>query len=419
MHERFSDRQRLWLVATLFLVSMLSYADRNVLSVVIEGIKRDFALSDTMVGLLIGAPFSILFALSGIFVARLADLHSRKVVLIVCLLVWSVATILCGISGGVWMLVIARMLVGVGEAGTAPASHSLAADYCPPEQRSRAYAALTASAAVGGFVALTAGGLVAGRYGWRAAFLGMALLSLPVLVLACLVLVEPRAATIVRRGEHPAKTDLLRQVRALAAKRSYVLIVFGVTLYGFVAYGPLLLAPAYMIRVLRVDVAQVGLTFGPALGAGTLIGSLLGGLLGDRLSRRDARWLVRLPGLGLLASTPIGLLAFRANDSATFIVACTLLVGVLSACLPILFAALQAVCGPGRRALATALLFGSLNMIAMTFGPLLTGSLSDIFSQTQGVQGFRSALLASIWLLIPAGLIVIAAGRWLIDEVES
>lgn len=247
---------------------MLSYADRNVLSVVIEGIKRDFALSDTMVGLLIGAPFSILFALSGIFVARLADLHSRKVVLIVCLLVWSVATLLCGIAGGVWMLAIARMLVGVGEAGTAPASHSLAADYCPPEQRSRAYAALTASAAVGGFVALTAGGLVAGRYGWRAAFLGMALLSLPVLALAYLVLIEPRAATSIGRGERPAKNNTLRQVRALVAKRSYVLIVLGITLYGFVAYGPLLLAPAYMIRVLRVDVAQVGLTFGPALGQG-------------------------------------------------------------------------------------------------------------------------------------------------------
>lgn len=126
-----------------------------------------------------------------------------------------------------------------------------------------------------------------------------------------------------------------------------------------------------------------------------------------------------MPGLGLLASTPIGLLAFRANDSATFVVACAVLVAMLSACLPILFAALQAVCGSERRALATALLFGSLNMIAMTFGPLLTGWLSDIFSQTQGVQGFRAALLASIWLLVPAGVTVIAAGRWLMTDVES
>lgn len=419
LYNGFSNRQRFWLVATLFLVSTLSYADRNVLSVVMESIKLEFGLSDTMVGLLIGGPFAVLFALSGIPIARLADQYNRKLILLVCLIVWSAATIFCGLAGAVWMLAVSRMLVGAGEAGAAPTSHSLIADYCPPAQRSRAYSALTASAAIGGFIALTGGGFIAGQYGWRAAFLAMGAISLPVLLLATWVLVEPRERRY-EPTEQPAKSgQLLAQVQALAAKRSFLLLGTGLTLYGFVAYGPLLLAPTFLIRVLGADISQAGLIFGPALGLGTLAGSVVGGLLGDRWVQRNPLWLVRIPALGLLAALPAGLVAFTTGSVHVFVLASSLMVAMLSACLPVIFAAVQAVCGSQRRALATALLFGALNMIGMTLGPLLTGWLSDLFSRMEGVTGLRSAIVAVLLLLLPASAIILAAGRSLPRDLEA
>ncbi|WP_162256423.1 MFS transporter [Sphingomonas sp. Root710] len=335
------------MIATLFLISTLSYADRNVLSVVVEGIKQEFHLSDTLVGLLIGGPFAILFALFGIPIARLADLYNRKSILLLCLFVWSCATLLCGLAGTVWMLALSRMLVGAGEAGAAPTSHSLVADYCSPAQRSRAYSALTASAAIGGFLALAGGGFIAGHYGWRSAFLVMGAASLPVLVLAARILIEPRNRSGEAVDERTGSTHWLDQLWALAAKRSYVLLATGLTIYGFVAYGPLLLAPTYLIRVLGADVFQAGLVFGPALGLGTLAGSFLGGLLGDRLVQRNPLWLVRIPSLGLLAALPAGLAAFTTSSMKTFLLTCSLMVAMLSACLPVIFAAVQAVCGSG------------------------------------------------------------------------
>lgn len=417
--HRFSSAQQFRFVATLFLVSTLGYADRNLLSVVMEAIRREFNFTDTIMGVLMGAPFAIVFALVGIPVARFADLHSRKTVLILCLGVWSVATALCGVAGAVWMLIAARMLVGAGEAGMPPVSHALVADYCPPEKRSRAYAALTASSAIGGFVALTLGGLVAGRFGWRAAFIGMGAASLPVMLLAMLVLVEPRRGATNQVVQQSAADGFARQVRTLVAKRSYLLLVTGVTIYGFVVYGPLLLAPTYMIRVLHVDVARAGLLFGPAMGLGTLVGSVAGGWLGDRFVKRDMRWLARIPAAGLVAALPMGLVAFRSTNLGVFVVACTLLVATLSTCLPAIFAAVQAVCGTPRRGFATAILFGLLNMVGMTIGPLLTGWLSSQFAQVEGVTGLRSAILLILWLLAPAGAAIYTAGFYLKRDLES
>lgn len=420
MTATFSGPRRVLLIATLFLVSVLSYADRNVLAVVIEAVKEEYRLSDTMVGLLLGAPFAVLFAIAGVPIAHLADRHNRKTILIVCLLVWSAATVLCGLSSAVWMLAAARLLVGAGEAGTSPTSHSLVADYCPPDQRSRAYAALTASAAIGGFLALSGGGLIAGSFGWRATFLAMGALCLPVAILAALILVEPRAT---RSAKRPAavrpEQGLREQLRALGTKRSYVLLVSGITTYGFVAYGPLLLAPAYLIRVLHIDVARAGLMFGPALGIGTLIGSLVGGLLGDYLSRQDVRWLVRVPAIGLAIALPLGLIAFSSASVVVFVAACGALVATLSACLPVIFSAVQRVCGSQRRALATAVLFGALNMVGMSGGPLLTGWLSDLFGRVEGVLGLRSAMVVVLFLLVPASGMMIAAGRYLAPEIDD
>ncbi|HYD44810.1 MAG TPA: MFS transporter, partial [Phenylobacterium sp.] len=157
-------------LALLFLAFTFSIMDRQIVSILAEPIKHEFALTDTQLGFLGGLAFAAFYVTLGLPIAMLADRGGRKTIISLSLAAFSAMTVICGLAGNFWHLLLARFGVGVGEAGVNPSSHSILADYYPPEKRSGVMSIIALGANIGMLLGLVVGGFVAHRYGWRAAF---------------------------------------------------------------------------------------------------------------------------------------------------------------------------------------------------------------------------------------------------------
>jgi MFS family permease len=395
----YTERQRWRLLAVLFLVSTSNYLDRNIISVLLEPIKKEFQISDTLLGLLSGVSFALFYATLGLPVARWADRGNRKRIITLALSCWSVATALCGMAHAYWQLALARVGVGAGEAGAIPPAQSLIADYFAPERRASAYAIFTAAAMAGYLLGFVVGGQVAVAYGWRMSFLVAGLPGLALAVLTHVGLSEPRT-TIGFQSLGDNQEALALTARRLFGKLSYRYALIGQTLYFVVAYGVVVFVPSFLVRVLGQPLGKVSVLYGTAAAAGAVVGTLGGGFLGDRLARRDIRWLAWLPAIACLATYPTLLFGFTLNHLWPFLVCGFAANMLLNAGLPLVYAAIQAVCGDARRAMAVAVMFFFANLIGFGFGPVLTGATSDALSAIWGVNGLRYALMIVLTVLL-------------------
>ena len=412
----YTPKQRAFMLFILFLVSSSSYLDRNMLSVALEPIKIEFHTTDSMLGLLSGASFAILYATLGIPVARWADRGDRKLVITGALAIWTAMTALCGVASSFWQLVLFRVGVGAGEAGAMAPAQSLLADYFPPSQRGRAISFFMISVTVGNFLGLSAGGWLAQTFGWRAMFLAVGVPGLVLAPVVFLTLKEPRRATAARASSETLKTTL----KVLFAKTSYVLAVVAMALFFAVAYGPMAFTIPFMVRVHRMTIGQAGAMYGLCTAVGGLIGNLIGGLLTDRLATRDVRWLCWIPAVGVVLICGLYQAAFLVG-SPTFMIA-LLFCGSLfaAAAYPPMYALLHAVCGSARRVMAVAVALFVANLVGIGLGPLLVGAVSDLLARTMGTaNGLRFALIIIASVLIPAGLLFVGASARLRADLEA
>jgi MFS family permease len=414
----YTERQRWGFLAILFLVSTSNYFDRNVISVLLEPIKHEFRVSDTMLGLLGGFCFAIFYAGFGMPVARWADRGNRRTIITLALTVWSVMTVLCGLARTFGQLAFARVGVGAGESGAIPPAQSLIADYFPPERRASAIAIFTAAAMAGYLLGFGLGGYVAATYGWRTAFLLAGAPGLALAVLTYCKLAEPR----LQRG-FPTEGLSLESVRQtlgrLRAKRGFLYALAGCILYFFIAYGALIFIPSFLIRVLQVPLAKVSVAYGSVAAVASVIGTLGGGWLADRLGRRDIRWLAWLPASACVLTAPVYIAAFSVDSFIAFLalafVAGLLLVGGL----PPVFAAIHAICGSARRSMAIAIVLFSATLFGGGFGPLATGAISDFLTAGYGPQGLRYSLMLMMSLLVMTGGFFYLFGREMPTDLED
>ena len=417
--DLYSPRQRTLYLFVLFLVSTSNYVDRNVISVLLEPIKAEFGVSDTMLGLLTGLSFALFYATLGLPVARWADRGDRKFIITGALVIWSSMTVLCGMAQNFWQLALARVGVGAGEAGAIPPAQSLIADYYRPERRARALGVFMLSATAGYVLGISGGGWIAGEYGWRWAFMLFGAPGLLLAIIVWAVLDEPR-----RRPQFaPAKTGgetALSAFIALTRKKSYVNLLIAMTLYFLIAYGALVFIVSFMIRAHHVDIATISLLYGVSSAIGAIIGNPLGGMIADRLAARDISWLATLPGLGLLIAWPMFEVALISPNFwvmfGLIFIAGTFLQGAI----PPMFSALHAVCGERRRATAVAIAFFFANLIGLGIGPVLAGALSDAMSVHFGSgDGLRYALMIVMCVFLPCGYFLLRAGRHLAADRED
>lgn len=417
-HLAYSPRQRWSYLAILFMVSASSYLDRNILSVVLPPIKQEFAVSDTLLGLLGGASFVIFYGLLGIPVARWADRGHRPLILALAISLWSAMTALCGAAASFWQLALARIGVGMGEAGALPPGQSLLADYFPQHQRAMALSILSAASTAGTLIGFMGGGWAVVHLGWRWTFVAAGLPGLAIGVLAWLVLPEPR------RREHrnpnaAPQESLLASLRLLWRKPAFRAPLIGLTLWSAFNYGSSVFFPSYLVRALGVSMGTVGTQYGAVAAVTTLLGTLAGGWWADRAARRDPQSLLRLPGIWALLSAPFYLLAFSMRDFTLFLVFAAISITLLSAALPVVLAAAHAVCGSARRATAVAILFCTMALIGGTVGPLLTGLMSDALTPRVGPAGLGHAL-ALMSLTVPAmGVLLLRASGRLVADTEA
>jgi MFS family permease len=417
--ELYSARQRWTFVAVLFLVSTSNYVDRNVISVLLEPIKAEFGVSDTLLGLLTGVSFALFYATLGIPVARWADRGNRKLIITLSLSVWSAMTAVCGLAQSFWQLALARVGVGAGEAGAIPPAQSLIADYFSPAQRGRALAIFMASAMAGYLIGFVGGAHIAADYGWRTAFIVMGLPGLALAVVVHFVLREPRERLPALRASAAQQEPFALTLELLMRKRSFVQLLIATVIYFLIAYGAIVFFPSYMIRVLGVGLAEAGTKFGAVSAAASIAGTLLGGVLLDRLARRDLAWLAWLPAVGLAITWPLYELMLIVPTFEALLAIAGFAGVALNAAVPALFSVLHAICGSPRRAMAVAILFFFANLIGLGLGPVIAGAMSDAFSAACGPVGLRYALMLVMTLLLPAAGFMYLCGRNMKRDLEA
>lgn len=327
-------------------------------------------------------------------------------------------TALCGLAQNFWQLVLARVGVGIGEAGAIPPSQSLLADYYPPQRRAKALGFLLMSSMVGYMLGLVLGGWVAQHYGWRMAFIVVGLPGLALAVLAGMVLHEPR--TLPQYAvRHSDRIGISTSIRELLAKPAYRCILAAMTLYFIIAYGAVTFKASFLVRVHQMSIAEVGMLIGSTSVTGALVGNIAGGYLADRLANFDVRWFARIPAIGLLVLFPIYMGVFLVDDRIALIV--LLLVGsaLLMGVVPPIFSAMHLVCGSRRRAMAVAVVGFCGNLIGLGLGPVFTGFMSDHFAVRLGeAEGLRQALLIVLVALLPSSYFMFRAQKNLLRDSE-
>ena len=413
----YSPARRWLFLAILFLVGTSSSVDRVVISVLLDPIKHEFQVSDTMLGLLSGLSFALLYSVLGLPIARLADRGDRKLLITAAITVWSAMTALCAAAGTFWQLLIARIGVGVGEAGATPPAQSLIVDYFPLASRARAIGIFATSGTAGYLLGLSLGSQLVTAFGWRMTLLAFGVPGLLIAAIVYFVLDEPR-----RRRSEAAKAaapeDFMQSMRRLASKPSFVRLLIGFTIYHFAAYGSLVFVPSYMTRVIGSPIADAGLYYGMTSALAVLIGSLAGGSLCDLLVRRDKRWIAWFPAVGYALAAVPSTLMFLIDDMTLFLFVSTLSGILLYASLPAAFSAVHAVCGSARRATAIALVLFFGNLLGFGLGPVITGALSDLFSASMGATGLRYALLLVMMLTVPTSVLMFRAAKSVPEDIE-
>ena len=381
-------------LALLFLVSFFNYMDRYMLAVLLPAIKADLQLSDTEIGFITGLAFTLFYVTMGIPIARLADRYNRKNIVAIALAVWSAMTAICGLAQNFVQLAIARIMVGVGEAGASPPSHSLIADLFPVEKRARALSIYALGAPVGILVGFMLGGWVTQLYGWRAALFTVGVPGILVALVVYRKLHEPARGAADGLAHKTEVQPFWFSLKTLMASPTFRHLSVATGLYTVVWLGVVQWLPSFFTRSFGLEIGAVGTWLALILSVSQIIGMLLGGWLADRFGAADLRWYVWVPSLAILVSTPMFLLTFLTQNPTVAFLSLFLpfMIGVMQG--PPSFAVAQGLADVRMRAMAAALLLLITNLIGGGIGPQAVGIMSDYLAAGYQQDSLRYALLA-------------------------
>ena len=292
MNDSYSPAYRYFVLSVLVLSYVLSFIDRQLMTILLEPIKAEFGASDTAMGFLTGFAFAVFYAVLGIPVARLADRWSRRNVLAISMVIWSAMTAACGMAGSFWQMAVLRVGVGVGEAGGTPPSHSLISSYFPKQERSTAMGIYGSGSQIGVLIGMFGGAVIAETMGWRWAFF---IFGLPGVLIGLLVFVVVREPP---KAPAPVSTSMMSDVMSLWQTPAFAIISFATAFTALAGYGMGTWFPSFLIRVHGLTLTEAGLTLGIVGTLGALIGAVSGGILCDRLTKIDSRWQLRVPSIG-------------------------------------------------------------------------------------------------------------------------
>jgi len=401
-----SPRLVMWL---LLIVYIFNFIDRQIVNILAEPIARDLDLSDTQIGLMTGIAFALLYTVLGLPIARYSDrpTTNRIGLISVSLAVWSTMTALCGLAQNFSQLLLARVGVGVGEAGCTPAAHSLIADIVPKERRASALAFYALGIPIGTLLGMLIGGQLADRLGWREAFMVVGLPGIILAVILMVVLRDPRrgAAMIAARASAtpPRVLSNREALRAILSSRAFVLLLAAGTAASFLGYGKTTWTTIFFQRTHGMTPGEVGFWFGLWGGAAGIAGTVLGGWLADRYGRENRRHVLTAPAIGMALAAPLAFAAYLVSDWRVALALLMLPTLLNSLYYGPCYSSVQGLVKLEARAMATAILLFCQNLIGLGLGPLFFGMLSDGIKPYAGEDSVRWVLYGAAFMgLIPA-----------------
>lgn len=383
-------RYRTYVLSALTLIYVLNFVDRGLLAVVGPDLVPELGLSDTQFGLLTGFGFALLYTIVGIPLARYADRAHRVWIMTICVALWSVMTMLCGLAteitigsltiGAFWVLLMCRVGVGVGEAGCTPPANSLIADYFAPRDRSQALGVYSMGVTLGGMFANLIGGWVTDAFDWRTAFIVVGLPGVLIALIFKLTVKEPPRGFTDPKGTKSDQPVALRDaMRELTTKPAFWLMTAGATIAAFCGYGISSFQSIFLVRAHEITTGEAAIWINTPVALSSAIGTFATGWLATRLYKTHPGAIAWVPAAGLALSIPFYVFAF--TTQTLVFAAIGLIIGgfVKYGYITAQYTIGQGVVSMRVRAMATAVLLFVANLLGYGFGPLFIGFTSDIF----------------------------------------
>lgn len=376
-----------YVLAVLTMAYMLNFIDRTIIGSLAEPIKNELQLSDAQVGLMSGLAFALFYTTLGIPIARMAETGNRVTIISIAIAVWSAMTALCGAAQNFVQLFLARVGVGIGEAGCTPPAHSLIADYFPPERRATAYGIYSLGIPLGALFGAIAGGWISQNFGWREAFLIVGLPGLLLAVIMKLSLAEPPR----RQTQHSANPPrLMAVVSRFWHERRLRYVAMANSISAIAGFSMVVFAIPFLVRGTSLDLFQAALGYGLVFGVASFLGTSASGIVADYVARQWGWDRLVIPGIGLIIVTPIYGIAVYSSSLQMMAVAVFVATFIRDLHVGPALGAIQNGFSDQMRARAAAILLLIMNLIGLGLGPMLVGLISDLFAANHFGAGFEA-----------------------------
>ena len=396
-----------WIVVSLLLVAYLfAVVDRQILNLMVQPIRHDLGITDTQISLLQGFAFVITFGVVGVVMGRFVDRGNRRRMIFIAMVIWCVATILCGFAASFMELFLLRMLVGVGESTLHPAAYSLIADYFPPERRGRAMGVYTMGGFIGAGLAMIVGALAILATGsttahlpilgpipsWQAAFLFIGLPGIG-LTLAMLLIREPSRHEQASQSGNSANTFAFLRSNALIL----TLMIFGISFNALANFSLISWTPTLFVRVFGWQSSSIGAVYGVILIGPGIGGILLSGWLSDLLSRRgveQSALLVSRVAIGL-ATLSVAWVGIAPNPAVALIALtwCTFLFAIPAGLAPV---AIYQITPNEHRGQVIAIYVLVASLLGLGGGPTLVAMTNDFLFHQDASIGKAMSIVATL-----------------------
>jgi predicted MFS family arabinose efflux permease len=393
-------------------INLLNFYDRQAPGALVEPLRKEFHLSDTEIGLL-GSMFIWIYALVGVPLGRVVDVWSRKRLLALGVTVWSLLTAAAGLAATFPFLLFTRCGVGVGEAVCAPAGTSWIGDLFPVNRRARVLALFMLGVPVGGALSFLLCGPIAQAWGWRTAMVSAAAPAM-LLVPLLLILQEPARGASDQFSATEQKGSMWQVLRI----PTLWWIILSGAFFNFNMYALATFLPAFMTRVHGYSVARAGVTAGLVYLIGGVCGGLLGGYLGDRVAGSSRHARLSTAGLIALISAPIMFFGIiqQAGSALTALVVIAIGYGAFNTYYGFVYSSIQDIVAPNQRGFTMSVYFMAMYLCGASFGPLLTGGISDIMAHramnaagaTTMSEMFRAIGLQQAMVIMPVLSVALA-----------
>lgn len=408
------DASRHVVLALLFLVYTFNFIDRQIIGILAAPIQAELGASDSEMGLLGGLAFALFYTGLGIPIAWLADRWSRTWIMTIALTLWSGFTALCGFTTSYVQLFLARMGVGVGEAGGVAPAYSLISDYFPPAERARALAIYSFGIPIGSAAGIALGGIVASLVDWRVAFIVVGVAGVLIAPIFRMFVREPQRGRYdvkTTTAETPKAASFFEAIGVVTRKPSFWLLSFGASCSSIMGYGSFFWIPSFLQRSYDFTLQEAAFFYSAVLLIGGVIGVWLGGMLGDKLGAKRRAMFALVPAAAWILAAPcyaLGLLS-PSPTTAFFLFLAPTALGLVW--LGPVIAAVQHLAPAHMRTTASASFLFINNLIGIGLGTYLLGLISDALVARFAEESLRYSILAGTGFYVVAAILYLFASR--------